>query len=692
MNPQPSTMPAGSRRPRFGIHLVLATLAIAASGVDGAPAATIVVTSRADVVKPGNDECTLREAIANANDDTDVTDQDCAKGGGFDTIEIPAGSYLLGGTELELLDDVELRGAEGGGTVIDGGQASRVIRVTWVADYPGPPAVVLRDLTITGGRASGDGGGISNHLGHVELIDSTVRDCEAEGGDGGGIYNYFGTLSLSSSTIAENWATSSLDDDPVGGDGGGIYNYLGTLSLSSSTIAENWATSSLDDDPVGGDGGGIFSIGPVELVDSTVRDCRARYGDGGGIHYETYGHPHRLRIESSTISDNVAFGAEDGTGGAGGGIYARGDDLSIVELLLSTLSWNSAHGGLGGASRGGGIASYGNVTIDIGISTVSGNSADVGAGIQHRGPGARLHFQHSTFSSNALALGYGEASVEATHNALSFSPCTEDPFTSGGYNVEDASLSSGVACGFAPTDTSVWDLALAPLGDYGGPTPTHALLSYPVESPAIDFGSHQGCPPFDQRGEHRPVDGNDDFVVTCDAGAFELHEPLTVKVSSFEALPGNRRVDVSWTTAYEVGNSGFHLYRGPSADGPWTLLNPDIIAGEEYSFSTRDYTWRDSPVEPGIYWYQLQNEGFHGTSSHDPVQVEVRAGCSTTGGTGSPTSFLPVLAGLACRRRRGVPARSRAARLEKGRFAPLWCDSIKRGFPSWKAHRAVLRS
>ena len=52
---------------------------------------------------------------------------------------------------------------------------------------------------------------------------------------------------------------------------------------------------------------------------------------------------------------------------------------------------------------------------------------------------------------------------------------------------------------------------LAPLADNGGPTLTHALL---FNSPAINTGDNDGCPPVDQRGYFRG-DGR------CDIGAYE---------------------------------------------------------------------------------------------------------------------------------------------------------------------------
>jgi hypothetical protein len=57
------------------------------------------------------------------------------------------------------------------------------------------------------------------------------------------------------------------------------------------------------------------------------------------------------------------------------------------------------------------------------------------------------------------------------------------------------------------------DPIIDPLGDNGGPTPTHALLT---DSPAIDAGG--GCSSVDQRGVVRPKPA----AGQCDMGAYEF--------------------------------------------------------------------------------------------------------------------------------------------------------------------------
>ncbi len=87
------------------------------------------------------------------------------------------------------------------------------------------------------------------------------------------------------------------------------------------------------------------------------------------------------------------------------------------------------------------------------------------------------------------------------------------PITSLGHNL---SSSCNLA---APGDITSTNFLLAPLGNYGGPTPTFNLLP---GSPAIDAGDNSMCPATDQRGVARPIDGNKDGVATCDIGAVEF--------------------------------------------------------------------------------------------------------------------------------------------------------------------------
>lgn len=103
-------------------------------------------------------------------------------------------------------------------------------------------------------------------------------------------------------------------------------------------------------------------------------------------------------------------------------------------------------------------------------------------------------------------------------NSLLEGPCDilDAGSISGGGNFE----SPGDTCGLTdPTDhVNIPDLRLGLLTTNGGPTLTHALL---VGSPAIDAGVESACPPTDQRGKPRLVDGDGVGGPQCDSGAYE---------------------------------------------------------------------------------------------------------------------------------------------------------------------------
>jgi len=130
---------------------------------------------------------------------------------------------------------------------------------------------------------------------------------------------------------------------------------------------------------------------------------------------------------------------------------------------------------------------------------------------------------NSTLVALGSVLQNTSSDVTLTNTALVGS-CTVSgtgAFVSGGGNVE----SPGDTCGLNhPSDqTGVADSGLRPLGDYGGPNPTHAPYT---TSPLIDAALEDPCPVTDQRGVGRPLDGDGNGTATCDCGAVEYEPPL----------------------------------------------------------------------------------------------------------------------------------------------------------------------
>ena len=92
---------------------------------------------------------------------------------------------------------------------------------------------------------------------------------------------------------------------------------------------------------------------------------------------------------------------------------------------------------------------------------------------------------------------------------------------------------------------------------------------------------------------------------------------------SFEAAPSDGAVQLSWQTGSELDNLGFHLYRGPSADGPWTRLTASLVPGLGSSPLGQAYVWRDGGLVNGQrYYYRLEDVDTSTKSTfHGPVSA-----------------------------------------------------------------------
>ena len=113
--------------------------------------------------------------------------------------------------------------------------------------------------------------------------------------------------------------------------------------------------------------------------------------------------------------------------------------------------------------------------------------------------------------------------------------------------------------------------------------------------------------------------------ITSSATQFQFGTPATtaVKLMSFSAVPGDGSVLLEWRTGSELDNLGFHLYRGPSAEGPWTRLTASLIPGLGSSPLGQAYSWLDSGLVNGTrYYYRLEDVDTASVSTfHGPVST-----------------------------------------------------------------------
>jgi hypothetical protein len=97
-------------------------------------------------------------------------------------------------------------------------------------------------------------------------------------------------------------------------------------------------------------------------------------------------------------------------------------------------------------------------------------------------------------------------------------------------------IEDGHSCGLSIANGSMPDTSplLGPLQDNGGPTWTHAPLP---GSPAIDAAKPEYCPPADQRGVARPVDGDGDGEAICEIGSYEFRQATLTTIISDQPDP-----------------------------------------------------------------------------------------------------------------------------------------------------------
>ncbi|MDY6784627.1 MAG: CHAT domain-containing protein [Cyanobacteriota bacterium] len=247
----------------------------------------------------------------------------------------------------------------------------------------------------------------------------------------------------------------------MGQDGAGIRNIGGgSLTVTNSTLSGNSSNQ---------DGGAILSNGALTLESSTISGNDARRG--GGV----FGSD-AVNITNSTISANEA-------NNDGGGVFGSG----TVNITNSTISANEAN------NDGGGIYSGGLLTATHATITQNGGSNPKGGGAFSAG-GANF--------SNSIIAGNSGSGTQGPDVA-------GDSINSSGNNLVGSLIGFTGSLGTG-SDIVNPNPGLAPLGDYGGPTQTHALLP---GSPAIDGGNSAVA--TDQRGASRPSGS------AVDIGAFE---------------------------------------------------------------------------------------------------------------------------------------------------------------------------
>lgn len=316
----------------------------------------------------------------------------------------------------------------------------------------------------------------------------------------------------------------------------------GSVQISGLTIADGTTSTSIESDWWERTGGGILNLDHLILSDCVLRNNLGIYG--GALSCITLTNPAVCHLFNTTL-------AENGGWLGGNAIFLHSDDQttnSPTELMISnsTLSGNfelltSVQPGqlfteyLNSERQnfGGAILSFFS-KVAITHCTIAQNEAHVGGGLFNYG--GTMVLRSSIVADNHAAIDAPdlEGFIEIDLGVYETSRIRDS-----GYNligdassIDELMLESDDNTSLIGSEAHPISPGLAQLNNYGGPTPTHALL---IGSPAID-AAEAGLAGLDQRGHPRPNGKRSDI------GAFEWQTSLPTVVPRLvaEFLPQAR--------------------------------------------------------------------------------------------------------------------------------------------------------
>ncbi|HYF03188.1 MAG TPA: T9SS type A sorting domain-containing protein, partial [Patescibacteria group bacterium] len=93
--------------------------------------------------------------------------------------------------------------------------------------------------------------------------------------------------------------------------------------------------------------------------------------------------------------------------------------------------------------------------------------------------------------------------------------------------------------------------------------------------------------------------------------------PLPVELVDFSLKTSVKTVNVSWTTASEVDNAGFEIFRSAGGDNSFkkiaSYITDNDLRGLGSSAVGKKYSFNDENVTAGEYWYKLVDVAYDGT-------------------------------------------------------------------------------
>jgi hypothetical protein len=334
---------------------------------------------------------------------------------------------------------------------------------------PGSPAIDVAPFTtlLTDQRGYSRVFGPAPDLGAVEFEVSPTVTTAADSGIGSLRYASIYATNGALITFAANLSGATIQSSST-------LTLTKNLTLDASALPGGITIN-------GHQTGSVFFVtnGNVVLTGLTITNGKAPASDGGGGILNAG----VLTVNQCTLAGN--------SGGVGGGGIANISGTLVVNE--STLAGNSA-------SYGGGIYNFqGMVTVNQ--STLTGNNGSEGGGILNLEGTVTVNQSTLTGNNDPSGVAGGTYNWDELSSTALYNSIVADnslPNTSG-YDSQNSTTTSGITAQTGANLTNGTPL-LAPLGNYGGPTPTMPPLP---GSPAIDGCTNGTTFTTDQRGYPR---------------------------------------------------------------------------------------------------------------------------------------------------------------------------------------------
>jgi hypothetical protein len=536
---------------------------------------------------------------------------------GYEDLHLrPASDAVDKGTDLSLVfgEDVDGDGRPG-------------ISAGWDIGADEKTTTVYRSIGMTAGTIYGTGTA-TNSAGSVK-VDFAGATLPANVGQGDALTFTSGTAETLYILSRDSTTRVTVQAPAVTAHAGATYTIV--RAFSGATALQDWETARQGN-----------------LVASNRSEVGAVYKDAPFL-YNLGSSPAAVVIEGSNTSPQCHVTltvpkSQRHNGVAGAGVYLDGQGLSKFGVnatdnytLVEWLELRNFHGaGLAGAVAALGAGRkvlfngllihdfYDGTDAATGARVLVGNPIPVSftvrncilydgdqGGIVNGDCDSNVTVLNSTiYNMHSSGRGiYADVGPVTAANTIAIGNTNGDFRSSSGTLTVNTSLSSDGSAG-TPTSTAAAEFVNAAVGD----------LHLRSGALAIDTGTNLLTTARfadDIDGQGRPGGSG------WDKGADEINGVVTtlVGLQSFEARGADGAVDLAWSTASELGNLGFHLYRALAREGPFERVTASLIPGLGWSPTGQSYAYHDPGLANGaIYFYELEDIDASGAATrHGPV-------------------------------------------------------------------------